>query len=176
MCILSNFCKQGDAASLSAFRTSLLWYHPVMTHFAHCVCEEEERRVRANDREYNEKFQYAVRVNFSPPPPAHLSFNKDVRTLQYSESMCNPNLFALTRVTASWPPSTTSSPFYLSTCLSNSRKLPTHISCFCSSCRWAFLFFSKKKKKILVALSEVEYTRAWPGWAPGRHSQSYNLL
>lgn len=28
--------------------------------FASCVSAEEERRVRANDREYNEKFQYAV--------------------------------------------------------------------------------------------------------------------
>lgn len=26
-----------------------------------CVSPEEERRVRANDREYNDKFQYAVR-------------------------------------------------------------------------------------------------------------------
>lgn len=31
-----------------------------MTHFMSCVSVEEERRVRANDREYNEKFQYAV--------------------------------------------------------------------------------------------------------------------
>uniref|UniRef100_A0A3B4XTU7 Phospholipid-transporting ATPase n=1 Tax=Seriola lalandi dorsalis TaxID=1841481 RepID=A0A3B4XTU7_SERLL len=30
-----------------------------MTHFMSCVSAEEERRVRANDREYNEKFQYA---------------------------------------------------------------------------------------------------------------------
>lgn len=32
-----------------------------MTHFVSHVSAEEERRVRANDREYNEKFQYAVR-------------------------------------------------------------------------------------------------------------------
>lgn len=34
-----------------------------MYHITQCVCcvpAEEERRVRANDREYNEKFQYAV--------------------------------------------------------------------------------------------------------------------
>lgn len=31
-----------------------------MTHFMSCVSAEEERKVRANDREYNEKFQYAV--------------------------------------------------------------------------------------------------------------------
>uniref|UniRef100_A0A3Q0S0I7 Phospholipid-transporting ATPase n=1 Tax=Amphilophus citrinellus TaxID=61819 RepID=A0A3Q0S0I7_AMPCI len=30
-----------------------------MTHLVGCVSAEEERRVRANDREYNEKFQYA---------------------------------------------------------------------------------------------------------------------
>uniref|UniRef100_A0A3P8QBN4 Phospholipid-transporting ATPase n=1 Tax=Astatotilapia calliptera TaxID=8154 RepID=A0A3P8QBN4_ASTCA len=30
-----------------------------MTHLVCCVSAEEERRVRANDREYNEKFQYA---------------------------------------------------------------------------------------------------------------------
>lgn len=36
-----------------------------MTHF---VSAEEERRVRANDREYNEKFQYAVRQF----PPLHV--------------------------------------------------------------------------------------------------------
>uniref|UniRef100_A0A3B4ZB47 Phospholipid-transporting ATPase n=1 Tax=Stegastes partitus TaxID=144197 RepID=A0A3B4ZB47_9TELE len=30
-----------------------------MSHLASCVPAEEERRVRANDREYNEKFQYA---------------------------------------------------------------------------------------------------------------------
>lgn len=27
------------------------------------VSSEEERKVKANDREYNEKFQYAVRIN-----------------------------------------------------------------------------------------------------------------
>uniref|UniRef100_A0A8C4F9M3 Phospholipid-transporting ATPase n=1 Tax=Dicentrarchus labrax TaxID=13489 RepID=A0A8C4F9M3_DICLA len=30
-----------------------------MTYFMSCVTSEEERRVRANDRDYNEKFQYA---------------------------------------------------------------------------------------------------------------------
>lgn len=31
--------------------------------FYFSVSPEEERKVRANDREYNEKFQYAVRLS-----------------------------------------------------------------------------------------------------------------
>lgn len=47
-----------------------------MTHF---VSAEEERRVRANDREYNEKFQYAVRQFPSLPVPKSHSLSLKVR-------------------------------------------------------------------------------------------------
>lgn len=41
--------------------TACVCFDALMTHLVCCVSAEEERRVRANDREYNEKFQYAVR-------------------------------------------------------------------------------------------------------------------
>lgn len=47
---------------MQQFKCSLYFVVAVSSlNASFCVCTEEERRVRANDREYNEKFQYAVR-------------------------------------------------------------------------------------------------------------------
>lgn len=67
--ILSAFCN--IAVRMSSRSDSL--------PFVVSLSAEEERRVRANDREYNEKFQYAVRVNLSHCR-THLSQNPNPST------------------------------------------------------------------------------------------------
>lgn len=48
-----------------------------MTHFVSCIFAEEERRVRANDREYNEKFHYAVREFSLVHVPTYVLFHDE---------------------------------------------------------------------------------------------------
>lgn len=76
-------CKQPPAdtpASLTLTMYVVVLISSFMTYFVSCLSAEEERRVRANDREYNEKFQYAVR-DFSPLEVAKYGLVKDERTL-----------------------------------------------------------------------------------------------